>query len=241
MKGRLLAAAAALSAATPAVSGPPYLTDDPVPTEQGHWEIEIFTAGEGSHSDFDSDSGLDLNYGLIKDVQLTTTLPFNFTHERSEGWRNGAGDLEVAIKYRFYGSEANGVSAAIFPRLILPTSTLNPDGKTRLLLPLWVGKDFEGGTSLFGGGGYELNPGPGNLDFWQAGLALTHDLSDAASIGAEITRQGPDTAGATSQTRAGVGAMFHLSGPASFLVSAGPTWADHRTAYRFYAALGLNF
>jgi hypothetical protein len=25
------------------------------------------------------------------------------------------------------------------------------------------------------------------------------------------------------------------------LVSGGPTWADRRTSYRFYAALGLNF
>jgi len=25
------------------------------------------------------------------------------------------------------------------------------------------------------------------------------------------------------------------------LFSGGPTWADRRTSYRFYAALGLNF
>ena len=47
-----------------------------------------------------------------------------------------------------------GISAAIFPRAILPTSSLAAGEKTRFLLPLWVGKDFTGGTSLFGGGGY---------------------------------------------------------------------------------------
>ena len=31
----------------PAMAGPPYITDDPVPTDTGHWEIYAFTAGEG--------------------------------------------------------------------------------------------------------------------------------------------------------------------------------------------------
>ena len=157
----------------PSFAGPPYLTDDPAPTDMGHWEIYAFTAGEGHGSSLDEDLGFDLNYGPVKDVQLTATVPLSLSHEPLDGWRGGSGDLELGVKYRFIKNESAGVSAAVFPRVILPTAAHSPGEKTRVLLPLWVQKDFKGGTSLFGGGGYELNPGTGNHNFWQAGIALT--------------------------------------------------------------------
>jgi hypothetical protein len=228
-------------AAAPALAGPPYLTDDPVPTDTGHWEIYAFTAGEGHRSTLGANAGFDLNYGPVPGVQLTATLPLSFSHDPAEGWHSGTGDVEVGVKYRFFQNEKHGLSAAIFPRVILPTASRSAGEKTRFLFPLWVGKDFAGGTSLFGGGGYMINPGAGNRDFWQAALALTHDLSKDLSVGAEITRQGPDTVGGTAQTRAGVGSIVRLGAVPSVLLSGGPTWADHRTGYHFYAALGFNF
>jgi len=230
-----------MATVTPALAGPPYLTDDPVPTETAHWEVYAFSAAEGRHSLLDADAGLDLNYGPTKDVQLTATLPLSFSHDQQRGWRSGTGDLELGVKYRFFNDEEHGISAAIFPRAILPTSSFASDEKARILLPLWIGKDFDGGTSIFGGGGYEINPGPDNLDFWQAAIALTHDVNDAWSVGAELTRQGADTAGGTAQTRAGVGSIVKLSDHNALLFSGGPTWSDHRTGYRIYGALGLFF
>jgi hypothetical protein len=238
---RRLAVLALAGTATAASAGPPYLTDDPVPTDAGHWEIYAFTAGEGRRSTIDDDAGFDLNYGAIEGVQLTATLPLSFSRAPFEGWDGGAGDVEVGVKYRFFHDEKAGISAAIFPRAILPTASHSSGEKTRFLLPLWVGKDFKGGTSLFGGGGYEINPGAGNRDFCQVAIALTQDVNDAFSVGAEITRQGPDTAGGTAQTRAGLGSIVKLAGHSNLLFSGGPTWADHRTGYHFYAALGLNY
>lgn len=52
-----LAAALALMSAAPVWAGPPYITDDPVPTDTGHWEIYGFAAGEGRASDLDTDRG----------------------------------------------------------------------------------------------------------------------------------------------------------------------------------------
>jgi hypothetical protein len=111
----------------------------------------------------------------------------------------------------------------------------------RILLPLWIGKDFAGGTSIFGGGGFTINPGGGNRDFWQAAVALTHDVSKRVLAGVEITRQGGDVVGGAAQTRAGIGGIIQLSDHYSLLFSGGPTWADHQTSYHFYAALSLNF
>jgi hypothetical protein len=239
---RVAAAVLALAAAAaPAFAGPPYLTDDPAPTDTGHWEVYAFATGEGRHSTLDADTGVDLNYGAIKDVQLTATLPMSFSHEPGSSWRSGTGDLELAVKYRFLNDERSGLSAAVFPRAILPTSSIDPGEKTRLLLPLWLQKDFAGGTTIFGGGGYEVNPGRGNRNVWQAGIAATQDISDKLSLGAEIIRQGPDETGGTAQTRAGLGSIVKLSDHYALLFSGGPTWADHRTAWHAYAALGLNF
>jgi hypothetical protein len=103
-----------------------------------------------------------------------------------------------------------------------------------------VQKDI-GKTSVFGGGGFEVNPGPGNRDFWQASVAVTHELSDTISAGAELAHQTADTVDGTSQTRASVGTIVRLSEPYALLLSAGPTWADRRTGYHFYAGLGLTF
>ena len=230
-----------LGAASPAFAGPPYLTDDPAPTDTGHWEIYAFGADEGRRSDADVDAGFDLNYGPIKDVQLTATLPLSFTHSREEGWSGGTGDNELGVKYRFMNDKNSGFSAAIFPRVILPTAAHSPGQKARYLLPLWVQKEFPGGTTIFGGGGYTINPGAGNRDFWQAAVAVTHDLSEEVSVGTEIARQGSDIIGGTAQTRAGVGSVIRLSGHHALLFSGGPTWSDHRTGYHLYGALGLNF
>ena len=236
-----VAALALAGAASPALAGPPYLTDDPIPTDVGHWEIYAFTAGDGHHSTVDADGGFDLNYGPTEGVQLTATLPLSFAHEPKAGWQSGTGDVELGLKYRFVNDKKHGFSAAVFPRVILPTASIATDEKARVLLPLWIGKDFPDGTSLFGGGGYEVNPGPGNRNFWQASVAVTHDLDSKASVGAEVAHQSADVSGATGQTRAGVGGTVKLGGPYSFLVSGGPTWADHQTGYHFYGALGLNF
>ena len=241
MKLLTAAALALLGVASPALAGPPYLTDDPDPTDTGHWEIYAFTSGEELRSAVDDETGFDLNYGPVKGVQLTATLPLAFSRDPSSGWRSGTGDVELAVKYRFIHDEKDGFSAAIFPRAILPTSTI-PDGeRTRLLLPIWMGKDFAGGTTVFGGGAYEINPGAGNRNFWQAGIAATQDINKKLSLGAEMTWQQPDTIGGTNQLRAGVGSIVKLSDHYALLFSGGPTWADHRTGYHFYGSLGLFF
>jgi hypothetical protein len=86
-----------------------------------------------------------------------------------------------------------------------------------------------------------VNPGRGNRNFWQAAGAVTHDFGKQFSLGVEVTQQGSDTVGGTSQTRAGLGGILSLGGPASLLFSGGPTWAGHHTGYHFYGAVGLVF
>jgi hypothetical protein len=237
----LAVAAVVLAAAGPAVAGPPYLTDDPVPTDRGHWEIYAFAEGEGHGSAIDGDAGLDLNYGATDGVQLTATLPVSLAHEPSRGWSGGTGNVEIGVKYRLLEDREAGFSAAVFPRVILPTASRTPGGRAQFLLPLWLGKEFPGGTSLFGGGGYLVNAGGQGRDSWQAGVALTQELGKSVSVGTEITGEGSDEIGGTVPIRPGFGSVVTLSEHSSILFSAGPTFADHRTSYHVYAALGLNY
>lgn len=239
-RSSVIAVVAALCAA-PAIAGPPYLTDDPEPTDFRHWEIYNFVDLDGLGGDIDGSTGLDLNYGGARDLQLTATMPIAFTHTDYEGWRAGRGDVELAAKYRFVHDEKHGWQAAVFPRVILPTAAHNLGGThARLLLPLWVQKDT-GKTSVFGGGGYEINPGPGNRGFWQAGVVVTRDFSDRLSLGTEIAWQSAGTRGGRSSTAVNLGLIRKLGGPFALLLAAGPSFSGGKAAYHSYAAISLNF
>jgi hypothetical protein len=238
---RGLAALLAFGCASAALAGPPYLTDDPVPTDTGHWEIyapQFQLAGSGS--DFDGSFGAEINYGPLPAVQLTVDLPAAFSRS-SAGWRWGAGDIAASVKYRFFRDERSGLQIAAFPGVTLPTAANGLGvGRVTALLPIWAQEDL-GRWSVFGGGGYAVNPGRGNRDFWEAGIAVTHDFGRGASGGVELFHRGPDMIGGSAETDLGVGTILHVSGPASVLLSGGPSWTEHRTGYHAYAALGLNF
>jgi hypothetical protein len=62
----------------PAMAGPPYQSDDPQPTDFGHFEIYTFDKGTFGRSGSSSASGLDFNYGAAPDLQLTAAVPFGY-------------------------------------------------------------------------------------------------------------------------------------------------------------------
>ena len=231
-----------LSVPATAWGGPPFLTDDPEPTETGHWEIYgPLVDVEGHGGDFDGSAGVEINYGAAPDVQLTVGLPVSFAHDAA-GWRWGAGDLEASAKYRFYHDDDAGISLAVFPGVTLPTAS-NGMGNHNItgFLPLWAQKD-SGPWSIFGGGGYAINAGTGNLDYWSGGVAVTRQLGKELMLGVEVDRQGADVAGARASTRLGLGAIYRLPKRFRLLASGGPTFDDGGgSGFHFFVALGLDF
>lgn len=238
---RLRAIAAALiGIAQPAIAGPPYDTDDPVPTDYHRWEIYIFGDAQTDRRLDAGAAGLDINYGAFPGVQLTATLPINYARGPDGAARPGP--VELGVKYRFLHDEAHGFSVAAFPRAIFPTGGRRFDsGRVQWLLPVWAQKDI-GHWSLFGGGGMMINPGPGNRNYWQGGIAMTREIASGLSLGVEATRQGPSALGERATTTMGAGATIHLSGPFSLLLSAGPSFTDGsgRAEAHGYAAILLN-
>ena len=236
-----LALAAWLAPGDLARAGPPYVTDDAEPTDLGHWEIYHFLGGVHIGGETDGEAGFDINYGAARDLQLTAVLPLAY-----QNWdAAGAGRIELAAKYRIvHQSEGGwGPDVAVFPRLFAPASS-ERFGSTHfsLLLPIWLQKDA-GPWSVFGGGGYVINPGAGRRNFWISGAGATRTLGERWSVGAEVYYQGPDTDDAKGFTGLNVGATYRLTGHWTAMGSVGPGVQDlHSPAgYAFYAALEATY
>lgn len=239
---RLFLSIAALLAA-PALAGPPFVSDDPEPTEAGHWEIYGFATDTHVPGESAGASGLDINYGGGKDLQLTAVLPLNYQAGRDGAV--GAGNVEVAAKYKFL-HQADGSplpDVAFFPRIFVPTAGRRfGTRRLSLLLPLWAQKDV-GPWSVFGGGGYDINPGPGQRDFWLTGIGLQRALGERLSLGAEIYRQTADADDARRFTGVNFGALYKLNAHWSLLGSAGPGIEHARSEgrYNIYVALKADY
>jgi hypothetical protein len=232
-----------LAVAAPAAAGPPYVSDDPEPTDFKHWEIYLFATGGGRQGETAADAGVDLNYGAARDLQLTAVLPLSYA--RTAGaTRFGTGDVELAAKYKFLHQKKGGwiPDVAFFPRFFVPTAGAGlGSGRLQILLPVWAQKDF-GRWALFGGGGYQVNPGPGNRDYWLTGVGLTRAVTKKLTLGAEIYHHGPDAMDGKAFTGVNAGLSYKIKGPYSFLLSLGPGLQHRREEGRYavYTALKLD-
>jgi len=242
-KRLLLVLFAALPCASSVQAGPPLVSDDPEPTDRGHWEIYGFTAGNHVSGETDGAGGIDINYGGAKDLQLTAVVPLNY--ETGAGGTVGLGNIELAAKYKFV-HQADGSplpDIAFFPRAFVPTAGRR-FGTRRLsiLLPLWAQKDL-GKWSVFGGGGYDINPGPGQRDFWLTGIGVQRAVSDRFALGTEIYRQTADADDTRRFTGVNFGALYKMNAHWSLIGSAGPGIEHPRTQgrYAFYVALKADY
>jgi hypothetical protein len=243
---------AVVTLSSPAAAGPPYLSDDPEPTDVGHWEIYNFVIGASGPvgpgtAGLAGEAGFDINYGAAKDWQLTAVAPLAFSAPNAfseNGLRGGPGDVELAIKYKFlHQSEGTWTpDVAVFPRLFVPTADhALGTGRIGLLLPIWAEKDF-GPWSVFGGGGYQFNPGLAQRNFWQGGGAISRSFGERLSLGAELYGQTRDTSAGGAYTTLNMAATYRLTPHWSMLASAGPAWDRARVdGYVFYFSLKADY
>lgn len=230
---------AAISTAGPAIAGPPYTTDDPEPTDTGHWENRVFFDGVQYPGETIGQAGFDINYGVAKDLQLTLIAPLDFDH--SAHIAVGSGDVQLSVKYRVLHQSENSLTpdVSLFPALNLPTQArMFGPSRLGLFLPVWAQKDF-GPWSTFGGGGYDINPGPGNRDFTLAGWAITRQVTRRLNLGAEIYHETSGIVGGRALTAVAGGVVYQLSKHFALMASGGPAVQGSPQGGRavFYAAL----
>src|SRR3981081_2240373 len=229
--------------ARPALAGPPYVSDDPEPTDYKHFEIYTFSNGTATRGDIGGAAGIDFNYGASPNLQLTATLPIGFDRPASSRTNFGLSNIELAAKYRFLHQDAFGLDVSIFPRVFLPSGSPNIGNNTAsVLLPVWVQKDWSGGWSAFGGGGCVIS-GRSSQNFCLSGGGVTCHLLPQLHVGAELCHTTADGNGTPASTTVGLGARYDLNETYHLLgyVRRGIQNANVTDQYSWYASILFTF
>ncbi len=203
-----LVSAAFLLAAAGARAGPPYVTDDPEPVDLRHWEVYLSATRLTDEDERTGDAPhVEVNYGAAPELQLHVIIPFSHSQHDGVSTTFGLGDIEVGTKYRFLEETEGRPQIGTFPQLELPTGDASRglgSGHVRLFLPVWLQKSF-GKLQTYGGGGYWINPGEGNRDWWFAGWQAQLQITRFLAPGFEIFYQTPDVEGGSDQAHFNVG------------------------------------
>lgn len=243
MRSTTISAAIFALACSAAWAGPPFVSDDPQPTDDGHYEIYAFAQGSAARDGAGASFGIDFNYGAAPDLQLTAVLPIETDMPKQGASATGIGNIELAAKYKFLHQADVGWDVAFFPRVFLPSlSKQVGDQHAALLLPLWAERDW-GSWSTFGGGGCVLNRGGDSQNYCLAGWALTRRVLPDLVLGAELVHQGADQKGGRASTGVGAGLIYDLSEHLHLLAYAGPGLqnAAETAQYAWYSSVLFTF
>lgn len=177
-------------------AGPPFRTDDPVPVMFLHGEVYLFSTGV---FDAGGKSGIgpavEFNYGILPNTQFHIVVPFAFSVPKDEPSHLGYGDTEVGVKYRFINQTNVLPDIATFPIIEIPTGNASKNlgnGKAQIYLPIWLQKDISNWT-IYGGGGYWINPGTGNKNWAFSGILIQYNFTENFFLGAELFHQTPSS------------------------------------------------
>ncbi len=234
---------AALGLVCPAIAGPPYVSDDPEPTDYKHFEIYTFNNGTAARGDIGGASGLDFNYGAAPDLQLTATIPAGFDRSAVTATSIGLSNIELAAKYRFLHQDLFGLDVSVFPRVFLPSPSRNiGDDTASLLLPVWVQKDWKGGWSAFGGGGCVVSE-RSSRNFCLTGGVVTYQLLPRLQMGVELFHRTADASGTPASSSIGLGARYDINDAYHLLgyVRRGIQNADETDQFSWYASILFTF
>ena len=238
----LTLATANILAPTPARAGPPYATDDPDPVELKHWEFYVAT----QHAvERDGASGtaphVELNFGAAPNLQLHLIAPLAYARPTGGPTAFGPSDLELGAKFRFVQEGETVPMVGTFPLVELPTgSALHGlgSGAVRAFIPFWLQKSF-GPWSTYGGGGYWLNRGAGNQDYWYVGWQAQRRLSELLALGGEVFYTTADRIGGDGNLRFNLGLVLDLTVHHHVLFSSGRSIVGG-TVFQGYCAYQLT-
>lgn len=192
--GFLFCCATLILLSSPVSAGPPFVTDDPEPTDYQHYEIYLFSLGTQAAGGLEGVApSCDCNYGALPNLQLHIQPALAVARVSGSVPQWGLADLELGLKYRFIEQDKESwiPSVAFYPKLEAPSGDAARGlgtGRTHAFLPFWLQKDFDAWT-VYGGGGFWINPGPGNKNFWFVGGVLERKITDQFTLGGELFYQ----------------------------------------------------
>lgn len=170
-------------------AGPPLITDDPDTPGDGNWEINLAFTLEQTRDERSYEAPLiDINYGVGERTQLKFEVPWVVLDDRNDGTKDGLGNSEVGVKYRFLDEDRYGLSMSIYPQLEFnnPTSSDERglvDRGVRFKLPVQMARQV-GPLNLYAEVGYEFVES--GEDEWLYGVAVGYPVSDRLELLAEV-------------------------------------------------------
>jgi hypothetical protein len=216
--------AAALFLAVSLRAGPPFFTDDPETIAFRHWEFYVASAQTGTALDYSGTAPhFEVNYGFVPGTMVHLIVGAGFDLPRHGRVRYGLGDMEIGVQHRFLDETKARPMVGTFPLIVVPTGSSRSglgSGRLQAFFPLWVQKSW-GPWTTYGGGGFWINPGPGNKDYWWFGWEVQRDLSRSVTLGGEVFAGTPSGEGEPGTTGFNIGAMISLGDGAQALLSAG--------------------
>ena len=115
--------------------GPPMLTDDPGVVDLHKWEINSSITVTKDNQVQVGFPYMDVNYGILRNLQLKIESPYLFTFEKSGKVSGMPGDIMVGVKYHIIDEDESFISAGTYPQLTVR-------GEKGFLLPLLLEKTF---------------------------------------------------------------------------------------------------
>ena len=170
--------------------GPPMITDDPGTPGDGNWEINIAWTFEHSGSATEHEAPLvDAAYGVGDRVQLKYELPWIVADEAGQGSRDGLGNSNFGVKWRFFDAGDHAWRISTFPQVEFrnPESDSVERGLaeagTTVLLPFEFERAFSAFAVNFDVGHVWHSRG---ADEWFGGIAIGREMNERLEFMAEL-------------------------------------------------------
>lgn len=234
-----------IGSALAALAGPPFATDDPEPVDYQHWEFYVASQhAETAGGDWSGTAPhIEINYGAVSNLQLHLIAPISYVAPHDGAAHFGYGDTEVGAKFRFIQETEKIPQVGIFPLLEVPTGRQSNglgSGHLQAFLPVWAQKDLGDDWTIYGGGGYGINPGSGNENWGFVGTVLQKQIAKNILLGGEMYHRTAMQTGGRNDTAFNIGAVIDFSEHQHLLFSAGRS-IDGPTDFQAYIAWQFTF
>jgi len=227
------------TAIQPLMAGPPFITDDPETVEYKHWEYYIATINTfNPEISVGTSPHVEVNYGLVPEVQVHLILPFNYDDSRQHGFNLGYAYTELGVKYRFVKETDDCPQIGTFPIIEIPTirNSEFSNGLTQLFIPVWAQKSW-GKLTTYGGAGYWINPGTNNHNWLFTGWLVQYDFSKLVTLGGELYYHTADAVGSSSTLAFNVGGSINASDQFHVIFSIGHSLINENFTTMYFGLL----
>ena len=198
---------------------------------------------------------IDINYGLLDNDQWKIEFPVISVDPVTADERWGAGDIEVGWKYRFWDEDDRGMTASVYPQLLIPTgdrggvlpSALEQaalgDGFTEVFLPLEIGRHFcDDRLLVYAEVGYNVVLNQAGTDEWFYGVAFAWEQTERLELLCEVGGVAVAGSSGPDHTFFNAGLKFELNDRWSFIGSAGRSFRQRSSgAPDLLTFVGLQF